>query len=240
MSVLLRKLKRVRLDASSGSEDDEPMQAGPSQKNPAGVTWSESCEAWVSRWAESGVSCQVSFSVAAFGDDEALRLAIEAKRRFQAAIFPAAEVSELADDLNTQPETIHEQEAGQPREPAKRSGVTGVSWNRGMNCWHAQWYEGGKKRYKLFPVSKFGEAEALRLAIECRQEKEKSGKAGLMPVAVRQSGHVGVSWDEVAQGWRAHVSRNGKQIQKHFPFKTYGEAEALRLAIAWRQENKNP
>jgi AP2 domain len=142
--------------------------------------------------------------------------------------------------LNTQPETIHEQEAGQPREPAKRSGVTGVSWDGRRSRWRARWHEGGKERLKLFPVSKFGEEEALRLAIECRQEKGKSGKAGLMPVALRQSGHVGVSWNEGKQGWRANVSRNGKQIQKHFPFKTYGEAEALRLAIAWRQENQNP
>ena len=148
-------------------------------------------------------------------------------------------MSEQSDDLNTQPETIHEPEAGQPREPAKRSGVTGVSWNTGTNYWHAQWYEGGKHRYKCFPVSKFGEAEALRLAIECRQEKEKSGNAALAPVAARQSGHVGVTWHEGDQRWCANVSRNGKRIRKYFPLKTDGDAEALRLAIAWRQENKN-
>ena len=120
----------------------------------------------------------------------------------------------------------------------KRSGVNGVSWNETKRRWQAYWREGGKQFNKHFSVAKFGDAEALRRAIECRKEKERTGKARLAPVASRQSGHVGVWWNETWQNWQASVQRGGQRLKKYFPIKTHGDAEALRLAIAWRQENK--
>lgn len=119
---------------------------------------------------------------------------------------------------------------------SRQSGVNGVFWEDSSKAWAANWCEGGKRKQHYFPVAKFGETEALRLAIELRTKMEKSGKASIAPVAQRQSEHVGVTWHASRHGWVSSVFKSGKRINKFFSIKKYGDDEALRLAVAWREE----
>jgi len=121
---------------------------------------------------------------------------------------------------------------------ARQSGVTGVSWNEKGQSWMATWYESGKKVQKHFPVAEDGEEGALLLAIALRKKMEDTGKAAKMRVASRQSGHTGVKWHEGRQAWDGSLQKNGKQVLQSFASKKYGDAEALRLAVAWRESNQ--
>jgi len=201
-------------------------------ENLPGINWSENSQSWITAWTESGVARQFSFSVAALGEKEALRLALEARRKIQTANFTGIAPDASATSASPAPPAKERDNA------KKQSGVTGVSWDETQKRWHAQWYERGKKSNKYFSVAEFGDAEALRLAIQWRQEKERTGKASVVGAATRQSGHVGVTWCETGQRWQASVQRGGKRISKPFSIKTHGDAGALRLAVAWRQENK--
>lgn len=50
------------------------------------------------------------------------------------------------------------------------SGVTGVSFNEGRNCYNAKWHTPeGKQKSQRFSITKYGKEEAFRLACEARE-----------------------------------------------------------------------
>ena len=53
------------------------------------------------------------------------------------------------------------------------SGVTGVCFNKRDNRWVAYWNDDNNKRFKYFPVKKYGDEKAKKLAIEHREKMEK-------------------------------------------------------------------
>ena len=53
------------------------------------------------------------------------------------------------------------------------SGKTGVSHHKGSNSWRIQWPEGGKRKMKQFSVNKYGNDEALALAIAFRKDLDE-------------------------------------------------------------------
>ena len=53
------------------------------------------------------------------------------------------------------------------------SGKTGVSHHKGSNSWRIQWSEGGKRKMKQFSVNKYGNDEALALAIAFRKDLDE-------------------------------------------------------------------
>ena len=122
---------------------------------------------------------------------------------------------------------------------ARQSGVVGVRWTDNAEAWCANWQENGKSIQRYFSIAKFGEEEALRLAVELRKKMEATGKAGIAPVASRQSGHAGVWWHETNAAWHASVQRNGQTVKKSFSVGKFGDEEGLRLAVAWRAEQLN-
>jgi hypothetical protein len=123
------------------------------------------------------------------------------------------------------------------RKTARQSGVIGVNWNDSQKRWVVTWYEGGRRRFNLFPVAKFGEAEALRLAISKRKEIEASGTASLR--VAPKSGHAGVHWKETQKSWYVSSLINGKMRKKYFSVNLHGGEQALRLAVAWKAEHSN-
>ena len=51
----------------------------------------------------------------------------------------------------------------------RQSGHTGVSWSKAQKGWNACWSVNGKQQTKAFTVAQFGEADALKRAIELRK-----------------------------------------------------------------------
>ena len=86
MNAKLRKRVRPE-DELAGVKTEETREA----ENLPEINWSETAEAWVCTWAEEGVTCRVSFSVSALGEEKALSLAMKTRRRIETAVFTAPE-----------------------------------------------------------------------------------------------------------------------------------------------------
>lgn len=119
----------------------------------------------------------------------------------------------------------------------KKSGVSGVIWHKGQEAWVASYNHQGRRIRRSFPAKIHGEEEALRLAVECRQQSIMSGKASLQNRSEYQSGVVGVAWHEDKRAWHARYCLGGRRVNKYFPLANYDSpACALEAAKAFRKE----
>ncbi|CEM38054.1 unnamed protein product [Vitrella brassicaformis CCMP3155] len=56
---------------------------------------------------------------------------------------------------------------------SKQSGVEGVIYVKSNNRWRARWQEGGEEKTKSFSCKKYGDEEALQMAIDHRRAMER-------------------------------------------------------------------
>ncbi|EPR60211.1 AP2 domain transcription factor AP2X-7 [Toxoplasma gondii GT1] len=120
----------------------------------------------------------------------------------------------------------------------------GVSYYGGRQAWVAEIKYGGRRRFKVFSVAKYGYEGAKQMAVDTRERWEEAREAGeldqLMMSSQRhqcpvQSGVKGVYYDTARKGWRVVVTLNCRQMSKFFLASKFGNAEAKRLAIECRQ-----
>jgi len=135
-------------ETDSCAEESEALNLAD-KSGVVGVTWVEATKSWKAEWRKGLKRVKVFFPVETYGE-EALRLAIESRR------------------IKTKKT---------PRGGERKSAYVGVSWDKKQKAWVAQWQDGGKTKADRFPVSRYGEDEALRLAIESRKAVEERGKS---------------------------------------------------------------
>ena len=196
-----------------------------------GVHWGGTRNSWKVDVRCYGVRQRLSFSVLKYGDKEALRLAIAARRRYARS------------------KTMHAIGMGNSREQgiskSKDSGVPGVLWNAARNCWRARCKRSGKDHTRSFKVAEFGEEEALRLAIAARHKMSRKS-SGVTKTATetgditrecrKESGVPGVLWEKRRNCWKVRQRINGINKQQSFSVVRFGEEGALKMAIEARIE----
>ena len=115
-----------------------------------GVVWMTRTKSWCATWGRGEVHGTASFAVNKYGEEGALRLAVEKRKEMEALGFGAQPIAE------------------------KQSGVRGVHWNLRWNRWEATWREDGRQIIHRFPLIRFGNEEAaLTAAVNCRKTAEE-------------------------------------------------------------------
>ena len=63
-----------------------------------------------------------------------------------------------------------------PLYSSNSSGFRGVSFDKTINCWRSSWYDSitGKLKLKSFTISKYGNEQAIRLAVQFRYDMEQN------------------------------------------------------------------
>ncbi|KAH0473442.1 MAG: hypothetical protein KVP17_000196 [Porospora cf. gigantea B] len=114
---------------------------------------------------------------------------------------------------------------------ARQSGVKGVKWSSTSSSWRT--LTTNRQRVS-FSVKKYGEEEALRLAIEHRKRAMTVVRA-----AARNSGCTGVTWQSTKRVWYARWSENKIERKKVFNPKDYdSDEQAMQEAIQWRKKKE--
>ena len=92
----------------------------------------------------------------------------------------------------------------------------------------------GKKHEKCYSIAKYGLENAFRLAVSQRESHAKSLEyepGGLKRKKVNE--RPGIRRDQ--SSWIADWKKDGKMSAKRFGISKYGEEEAMRLAIEFRE-----
>lgn len=204
-------------------------------------------------------SCK--FSVARYGEAEAYRLAVEARKRLLAeaegVMTRHPEACPWASDeqgpigpLAIAP--LFTARARNPVAPPKACDVAGVTHGvRHKTCldgavqtthyWIATMPlgEGRRQIVRSFSVRQFGDEQAKQLAIAQRQHWEAQRERGEPYTQLRRAGRSGVHGVvRLAGRWQARLTfPDGRSTTRTFSIKKYGSDGALQLAIAARQEH---
>jgi AP2 domain len=83
------------------------------------------------------------------------------------------------------------------------------------------------------PGQELPHSQASDVASTAESGSELQAEAADVSADGRVSGHSGVIWCRKSLSWRARV----RARERRFSVKRYGEAESLKMAIAWRYEN---
>lgn len=138
------------------------------------------------------------------------------------------------------------------------SGKTGVHFSKSKNAWIVQWPENGKRKCKMWTVSKYGDEKAKNLATKFRIDMDKEldinngyksdGEEKEYPIfnesvkyerplfSTNTSGIHGVSLNGKKTAWVASWNENGKRKNKSFNIEEHGNEQAKNLAGIKRKE----
>ncbi|GAB5354104.1 hypothetical protein AAMO2058_000091000 [Amorphochlora amoebiformis] len=219
-SAILRQIKEQgNVELSDETDEDHPARpdlsdvaapVGPHVKV-KGVSYNHKSKLWGASWYENGKRIDKAFSVSRYGPAQARQKAIQWRR---------------------------EREQGIPYQKPTVKGtcsqVRGVHFDQRNKQWKASWSINGRRFEKTFSVSKYGDAEAKRMAIQWRRDRE----AGLPYEKPKRTCEVrGVWYMRWSKTWVASWSENGKWVRKSFSVSKYGEKGARDRAIECRNSH---
>lgn len=217
---------------------------------------------WKAQLSRAGRTLSRRFSIAIYGEDEAFRLAVEARRtmlaqmegalaRWPEADARAAKVAANVEAVVIPPLGPHV--APNPVGTPKTSDVPGVCLGHSKSArkapdgsaivqvyWMAIFKLAGRYLCKNFSVARYGFEEAKRMAIAQRHQWEAQHARGEPLTTARLSGRSGIHGVRKVDGanprWQARLRYpDGRIVTRVFSVKIHGDDEARRLAIAARQ-----